>query len=171
MLVALLNGCTEITDPSNLKPYDGPMMEVADIETLYSDSAVVRVKLVADRQIDFESGDREYPEGVYIEFFEVDGSKTTTIKADKGYYNKKEELYTGIGDVVVRNIVKNEQLNTEELHWKQPEERIFTDKFVRIETEDNILTGEGLESDQNFEEYRILKPIGDYSIKESDETP
>jgi LPS export ABC transporter protein LptC len=148
--------------------YEGPLMETDSVHTLYSDSAVVRAKLVAAKQFQFESGDQEFPNGIYIEFYEVDGSISSTIKADKGYYTKEENLYTGVGNVVVRNIEKKEQLDTEELFWKPDEDRVFTDKFVTIQTEDELLMGDGLTSNQDFSSYRILKPRGDFSIDDDD---
>lgn len=150
---------------NDVKPYEGPIMEVVDEEILYSDSAIVRVKVEAPRHLEFEGGDSEYPEGIYIEFYDVDGKISSTLEADRAVYNKKERLYTATGDVEVNSYENDEKLNTEELHWKQDEKKIYTDKFVRIETADEILLGEGLTAAQDFSSYRILKPTGELSIE------
>lgn len=166
-LALLCWSCSESSSGSNeVKPYDGPLIEVDNMVTLYSDSAIVRVKVEAQKQLEFESGDSEFPEGIYIEFYKVDGSISSTLKANKGYYNKEENLYTALGDVVVNSYEKDQKLNTEELHWKQDEDKIYTDKFVRIETAEEILMGEGLTSNQDFTDYRILNPTGELNIKE-----
>jgi lipopolysaccharide export system protein LptC len=68
--------------------------------------------------------------------------------------------------VKINNIKKNEKLNTEELFWDASADRIWTKKFVRIETEDQILTGTGLESAQKFSEYELLKPSGFFELNE-----
>lgn len=156
--------CSNDEDLKNIQEYTGPIIEVDSALTLYSDSAVVRVKVIAARQLEFQNGDREYPEGFYIEFYETDGKISSTLRANKGFYNKEKDLYSGIGDVVLRNIEKDEQLNTEELFWKRTEQNVFTDKFVRIESQGEILTGEGLTAKQDFSSYRILKPTGTWSI-------
>ena len=80
-----------------------------------------------------------------------------------------EKLYKGEGNVIVRNLKKKEQLNSEELFWNLKEEKIFTEKFVRIETEDEILLGEGLEASQDFENYTIKNPTGIISIDDDQE--
>ena len=167
-LIVVLAGfaCNENADVKEIKPYEGPLMETSDAETLYSDSAVVRVRLQAKKQLNFESGDMEFPEGIFIEFYDVNGKISSTLKANKGFYNKKENLYTATGDVVVNSFEKDEKLNTEELHWKQDKEEIFTDKFVRIETAEEILLGEGLTAAQDFSSYKILKPTGELSIEQ-----
>ena len=52
-------------------------------------------------------------------------------------------------------------LKTQYLVWEQQEEKIYTDKMVTITTKDgDVLTGQGFESDQNFEKWVILKPKG-----------
>lgn len=162
----VIASCNNDEALKNVQEYAGPFLEVDSIETLYSDSAIVKVKLVAAKQYEFLNGDKEFPEGIYIEFYEVDGTISATLKANKAFYNKENDLYTGVGDVIVRNIKKEEQLNTEELFWKQNEQRVYTDKFVRIESEGDILTGEGLTAKQDFSSYKILKPTGTYSMPE-----
>jgi hypothetical protein len=46
-------------------------------------------------------------------------------------------------------------LNTEELFWEPKKEIIYTDKFVRIETDGEIITGEGMEAPQDFSTWRL----------------
>lgn len=158
--------CGENVDVNSVKPYEGPLLEISNMETLYSDSAVVRVRVKAKKQLEFENGDSEFPEGIFIEFYDVNGKVSSTLEANHGYFNKKEKLYTATGDVEVNSYEKDEKLNTEELHWKQDKEEIFTDKFVRIETDEEILLGEGLTASQDFSTYKILKPTGELSIQE-----
>lgn len=163
---AVFHSCSENTDVNDVSPYDGAMLEVANMETLISDSAIVRVKVKAPIQLEYVSGDSEFPEGVYIEFYDVNKKLTTTIEADKGYFNKKENLYTATDDVEVNSLEKKQKLNTELLYWKEDKQEIYTDKFVRIETADEILLGEGLTASQDFSSYRILKPTGELSIEQ-----
>ena len=66
-------------------------------------------------------------------------------------------------DVVVTNI-KGEKLNTEQLVWDQKSGKITSDVFVKITTEDQVLMGEGLIANEDFTNYRILKPRGTISI-------
>ncbi len=165
-MILLCQACGQESDPNAIQPYDGPLMEIMNMETLYSDSAVVRVRVQAARQLEYEDGNSEFPDGIYIEFFDTDGKISSTLKADKGYFNQKEKLYTGTGDVEVNSYEKDQKLNTEELHWKQDKAEIYTDKFVRIETADEILMGEGLTASQDFSSYRILKPTGELGISQ-----
>lgn len=162
----ILVGCSENKELEEYKQYEGPTMEVENVETLYSDSAVVRVKLQAEKQLEYDNGNREFPEGIYIEFYETDGKVSSTITANQGYYNKKEDKYTATGNVIVKNTIKNEELRTEELHWEPAKQEINTDKYVEIETVNDIFMGNGLTAKQDFSEWSILQPTGTITIEE-----
>ena len=57
------------------------------------------------------------------------------------YFYNEESLYKVTGNVIITNHAKNEVMKTEELFWKPDEQRLYTDKFVRIETPKEILEG------------------------------
>ncbi|AWW30517.1 LPS export ABC transporter periplasmic protein LptC [Echinicola strongylocentroti] len=154
--------CRESVDLSQLEDYNGPMRITTDMEVFRSDSAVVRIKLNAGKQLVFNDQDMEFPDGIQIHFFDKEGKLTSTIRADKAYYDNKTKLYRGVGDVRVHNIEKGEKLNTEELFWNERKETIFTEKFFTIEKADGtLLKGTGLESDQSFSKYTF------YSVKDT----
>lgn len=157
---AIASACSG--DELNTEPvvYDGPLLEADSIRTLYSDSAIVRVKVEAPKQYEYESGDREFPAGIYIEFFEPDGTISSTLLADYGFYFREEERYTGIGNIVVESRKENNKLLTDTLHWSVPEEKVYTRSFVTIIEEADTLRGHGLEAAQDFSSYTILKPDG-----------
>jgi hypothetical protein len=48
-----------------------------------------------------------------------------------------------------------DKLETELLFWDQKKDIIYTDRFVKITTEDQIIQGYGLESDPKLSKRRI----------------
>ena len=66
----------------------------------------------------------------------------------------------------MKNIGKNEQLNTEELFWKPADEKIFTDKFVTIRQQTDVIYGQGLEAKQDMSDYVIKRPEGEFAVEE-----
>ncbi|MFP4089504.1 MAG: LPS export ABC transporter periplasmic protein LptC [Cyclobacteriaceae bacterium] len=169
MLVFLL-ACTEDgQSPDAFKEYEGPIMEASDVELFYSDSAIVRIRLTAERQLEFLSGNREFPEGIFIEFFDKQSVKSSSIKADHGFFDKRENKYTATGNVIVRNFTSGEKLETEVLHWEPNKNEIYTDRYVEITSGDEVLMGEGLTSDEEFVNYRILRPKGAFSLSEQNQ--
>lgn len=159
-------GCNaELKDPDKAETYTGPLIENHDVVTLFSDSARLQVKLMAPVQQEFENGDGVFPKGLYVKFYGDPGQITSTLKANYGKQDRRKNLYIAQGNVIVENLQKKEKLETEELYWDKNKGKIYTDKFVRITTAEEILTGEGLRANQDFTNWRILKPTGSFSLK------
>jgi len=168
-LACVLFSCAKEEETKQVIIYNGPMMEVDNVETLYSDSSVRRIKLNAAKQIELQNGNREFPKGVHIQFFDEQGNENATLTSNAGTFYKDKNFYTVRGNVIVKNLKENEQLNTEELHWYPDSAKVNTNKFVRIETPEQILTGEGLDATQDFSRYKIRKPHAIFTVDEEEE--
>jgi LPS export ABC transporter protein LptC len=145
--------------------YQGPILAMDSIHTLYSDSAKLKVQIQAPQQLEFENGDRTFPKGIDIDFYDEKGRISSHLKSNQAKYDKKTGRYTAIGNVRIVSLEKQEKLNTELLNWDPNTQKVFTDQFVRIETKEEILTGNGLEADQGFKKYKILKPAGVFAVQ------
>ena len=165
--VLLLTACSQ---PETGPPviYDGPIREASDVELFYSENFIVKVKLNAKKVLEYQNGDREFPEGIYLEFFNEFGKLTSTLRANEARYFKADDQWRARGKVEVINIEKNEQLSTEELFWKPSKEEIFTESFVSIRMQNEVLYGEGLRAKQDMSDYTILRPQGEFVL--TDET-
>ncbi len=146
--------------------YEGPTVSMTKIDVLVSDSTVVKLRLRAPKQDVLQNDDRDFPEGIFIEFYNELGVKTADLSANTGYYFADEDYYKAEGNVIWRKMYANNELTSELLNWVPSEERIHTDKFVTIVSGNEVHTGEGLEASQDFEEYTILKPSGTMHIDE-----
>lgn len=156
--------CRPDKSPEDVFRYKGPLVEAHEVLTLYSDSAQLKVRLKSPLQQEYENGDAIFPKGLEVHFYEEGKQPKTTLRANYGKYDKAKDQYLVTGKVVVTNLEKKETLNTEELYWDKTKREVHTDKFVRIETPTEILTGQGLRANQDFSRYRILKPAGIFSI-------
>lgn len=126
------------------------------------------MKLKAKVVQEFLNGDREFPEGVYVEFFDEKGVLESTLEANHAFFFKEEDQWRGRGNVQVKNLAKKEQLNTEELFWKPAQQKIYTDKFVTIREASDVIYGEGLEAKQDMSDYTIMKPKGSFEVSEGE---
>ncbi len=146
--------------------YEGPLSEAEDVALDYTENEKVKVKMVAAQVYEYENGDREFPKGIFLEFYDEFEQLESTLRANEAYFFKAENKWRGRGNVEVRNIKKKEQLNTEELFWMPRDEKIFTEKFITIRQEDQVLSGEGLDAKQDLSSYTIKKPIGEFDMQE-----
>ena len=149
--------------------YDGPTLESMQLETIYSEHGVIKFKMSTNKALHYENGDKTYPEVVYIEYYEPEQSESdqsisVTARANSAYYFAQENVYEFRGNVVINSIREKKQLTTEKLCWSSETETFFTDKFIRIEAGDEILTGEGLTVKQDLSHYSIEKPQGIFKV-------
>ncbi|MCV9388159.1 LPS export ABC transporter periplasmic protein LptC [Reichenbachiella ulvae] len=149
--------------------YEGPSVSMDSIDVMVSDSAVAKIRLVAAKQLVYENEDRDFPEGIYLEFYDNAGRLASTLRANTGYYFSEEDYYKAEGDVQMVSLAKGDDLHTELLNWVPKEERIHTDKFVTIRSGGEVLKGEGLEASEDFDEYTILKPTGVMNLAPTNE--
>lgn len=168
VFVGLL-GCTELdTAAYRSKRRDSIVTkEYAEkISIDYTDSGRVRARvfsplLVAVKQV--SKPYMEMPKGLKVDFYEADGDIQSYLTAEYGISYPNDKRIIVRRDVEILN-VKGERLNTEELIWDQATGKIFTNKFVEITTKDQIITGQGLESNQSFTDWEILNVIGTLNV-------
>ena len=138
-----------------------------DVEILYSTNGRVSFQLNAPlmNQYHGEKPYTEMPEGVHIQTFDSLMNVKSELTADYAIDLKYEDKMEAKGNVVVIN-EKGEKLNTEHLVWDKKTKQITSDVFVKITTDNEVLSGDGLISNQDFTEYRILKPRGVINLDE-----
>ena len=148
-----------------------PVLATYDVNTLISDSGIIRYRIEAAEWLVYDRKDPSYwafEKGVYLEKFDQDFVVDADIKADTAYYYDKDRLWELRGDVAIKNL-KGERFNTELLFWDEKTQKVYSDKFIRIEQEDKIVTGEGFESNQQMTDYTIFKPGGVFYINDTTE--
>lgn len=152
----------------NAKPvdYDGPLRQADNIVMDYAEHEKLKTIMKAKKLFEYENGDKEFPEGIYLEFFNESGKLTSTLRANTAYFFKQENKWRGRGKVEVINLEKQQQLNTEELFWKPDTKKIFTDKFVTITDKQDVLYGTGLVANQDMSNYSIKNTSGDVHVNE-----
>jgi len=134
---------------------------------VYSDSARIKMKLSAP-QLDHFDGENayvEFPKGVTVFFYNDKNKMESSLKANYAIRYEKSNMMEAKNDVIVINN-KGEKLNTEHLFWDEKKELIYSDVFVKITTKDEIIMGEGLESNQDFSRYKFKKIKGTISVKQ-----
>ncbi|MFO8067952.1 MAG: LPS export ABC transporter periplasmic protein LptC [Bacteroidales bacterium] len=148
---------------------ESPVESAFDVRIVYSEYA--NVKMIMEAPImDKYIGDDEYiemPEGINVTFFDSLGIQTSSLKANYAISYETEKIMEAQNDVVVIN-ERNEKLNTEYLVWDREKAIIFTDKFVKITTDEEVLFGDGFESDEKFDKWEIKKPRGVFNVETGD---
>ena len=104
--------------------------------------------------------------GVYLEQFDSIFNIEASIKADTAYYYDKQKLWKLIGNVDIQNR-KGERFNTELLYWNEATQKVYSDKFIRIQQPDRVITGHGFDSNQQMTVYVIQNIEGIFYVDEN----
>ena len=150
-----------------------PSMKTLGVTTLISDSGITRYKIITE---EWEIYDKKNPpywafeKGVYLEQFDSIFHIEASIKADTAYYYDKERLWKLIGNVDIQNR-KGERFNTELLYWNEATQKVYSDKFIRIQQPDRIITGHGFDSNQQMTVYTIHNIEGIFYVDDEATAP
>jgi len=140
--------------------------QIEDVEIFYSDSAVVRMKIKAPFLLNFIESNKEkkeFPKGIQVEFFNENGHVTSTLNAKYAINYERENKIVIQKDVVVKS-VNNETLETDELIWDEAKKQLYTDKWVKVKTPDELIYGYGFTSNQEFTQWQINKVNGRFTV-------
>jgi LPS export ABC transporter protein LptC len=162
-------GCGNHTeDTAQQEPSSStPVMSAKNIDVIFSDSGKVQARLssVLLNRYEGRTPYLEFPRGFKIEIYDSLKHVETTITADYVKRLENMRIMEASGNVVVRNEIKNQQLNTEQLTWDENKRSIYSKSPVKITTADKVLYGKGLESNESFTQYTILHPTGQMMVK------
>lgn len=142
-------------------------MMAKNIEVTFSDSGKIQAKLSSVLLNRYPGGDSymEFPKGFKVSIYDSAMRVETTITGNYGKRQDYSRIMVARGNVIVRNEIKNQQLNTELLTWDENKRKIFSRTNVKITTGNMVLFGDGLESNESFTDYTILNPHGQMIMK------
>ena len=145
-----------------------PVLFATDVNTLISDSGIVRYRIIAPTWQVYDKADTpywEFPDGIFLERFAQDLSSDATIESDYAFYNEAEQQWLLQGNVKALNTV-GETFETPLLYWNQKTESVYSDSSIVITRETSIIKGVGFRSNQSMTQYTILRPTGVFPIKD-----
>jgi LPS export ABC transporter protein LptC len=107
------------------------------------------------------------PKGVFVTFFDDEEKISATLKANYGVrYDLTRRMEARYAVEVVNK--EGTKLETEKLIWDEGKKKIYTDAAVKITTSKEIITGKGMESNQDFTKYELKKVTGTIQIKNNE---
>jgi LPS export ABC transporter protein LptC len=131
-----------------------------NIEMLYTDSGMLKGKLIAPEIIQYMEKEEpyyEFPHGMKVIFYDGKGRATSYIQAKYAIYYLQKQLWEGRGQVIAESPHTGEKLETEQLFWDQQDKRIYSDKFSKMTNPDGVFIGEdGFESNEDFSK-KVMK--------------
>lgn len=171
VVLFLLLSCTNEKKhvESNIEEPDSiAYLSTYGVTTLISDSGRISYKIEAEEWHIYEKRNPKYwafEKGAYLEKYDDSLHVEATIKSDTAYFFSDKKLWKLIGNVDIKN-QKGEKFFTDLLYWSQEDGSIYSDKYIKIEQQDQITTGIGFRSNQELTDWEILSTEGIYIIED-----
>lgn len=185
ILVIITISCSNDMDQINrlIDEKEVKMERATDVELIYSDSAVVKVKVLSPellRHLDRNNPIDEFPIGIHVKFYDEYQRVSSYLDAKYALRMEKDKKII-VRDSVVFYNNKKDKLETNELIWDEAGERISSEKFVMItrpEQGDTIM-GYGIDANEDFTRFEIKRKFSSKmkfeklteALKSDDEKP
>ena len=137
---------------------------------LHTENGKLKVKIVATT---IERFNNQQPQLVFsnhlvVYFYNDSAMVQSTLKAEYAEINDGKKLMTAKENVILTNRT-GKKLESEELIWDEKNNKIYTDKKVKITTGKEVIEGEGFVSNPDFTEYSISKIHGTFNFETPNE--
>ena len=155
-----------------------PLQTVDDMFYVSTENGRLKMRIESPRMEVYEHDTISYdlfPKGVRFFGYAEDGALETTIVSDQARHDKKlagkdKEVWSAFGHVVIRNILKQETMETDTLYWDREAEEIWTDCYIKMTSPSGMLQGYGMRSDEMARNAILLSPFDNEFVVEKDST-
>ena len=156
-----------------------PLQTVDDMFFVQTENGHLKMRVESPRMEVFEHDTIAYdlfPKGLRVYGYGEDGSLETTITSDQARHDKNRngkadsELWSAFGHVVIRNIVKQETMQTDTLYWDREAQQLWTDCYIKMTSPSGTMQGYGMRSDEMARNAILLLPFDNEFIVEKDST-
>ena len=166
----------KLAEAETIKLEDTPVQRVDDMFIVQSENGLMQMRAEAPLMERYEKDTLSYelfPKGIAVFGYNEEGLLETEIVADNARhlkYKDGRESWEAFGNVVVRNLINQETMETDTLYWDQKNERIYTHCYVRLYSPDGFAQGYGMQSDQRARDTELFSPFNNYAIMTQDST-
>ncbi len=144
-----------------------PIGEAENFNLKHTDSGKLKAILISAKMLDYANRDfsfYEFPNGITLDVFD-DENKKSVIVSDYAIIYNKTNLIDLQGHVKITTN-SNDTLYAEQLFYDQKKEWLFTNKPVKFRQGQDIIHGNGFDSDSKFTNAEVLEVTGYITVDE-----
>ena len=168
---------SKLSTAEKLNLSEVPLQTVDSMYMLQTKNGKIEMRVVTTtmKHYDNDSLSSDYfPDGIWVYAYTDDEVLESTIVADEASHIKnkttKDEIWKAFGNVVVKNIVKQQTMESDTIYWDQTKKEIYTDCYVRLYSPEGLIQGYGMRSDERARNSIIFKPFNNYGVVVQDTT-
>ena len=157
----------EHTAPAILDRDSVSVMTSYGVNTLISDSGVIKYRIVTERwdvNTIRKPSRWEFMKGIFFEQFDQQFHTEGYIQADTAWYYDQIKLWKLRGRVRIRN-VNGLVYTSEELYWDGLNHEFYSNVFSRVVTPERTLQGTYFRSDEHMSHYTVSNSKGSFTTE------
>ena len=159
-VVLMLGNCTEFETPENLEPQEKADVELFDAEVEVTRAAKPIFRIKAPHVSRFESRELMiFDGGIEVDFYDRMGNHNAILTSDEGTVQEKTNRLDVKGNVVVKSD-SGMVLLADELYYEQNVDRVMSDGFVTVITQNDSLSGVGFSSAPDLSDWIVMNTSG-----------
>lgn len=146
------------------------MMVSYGVNTLISDSGVIKYRIVAERwDVNTVKNPSRWTfiKGIFLEQFDEEYHVQLYVQADTAWYYDQKKLWELRGRVRVRNM-EGLIFRSEELFWDGITHELYSYKYSRVITPERTLEGTYFRSDERMTRYTVSNSKGSFEKEDMD---
>ena len=166
----------KLAETDTVRQGETPFQTVDDMFVVQTENSIISMRASAPLMEKYENDSLSYelfPKGISVFGYTEEGMLETEIVADNARhlkYDDGRESWEAFGNVVIKNLMNQETMETDTIYWDQKNERIYTHCYVRMYSPDGFAQGYGMESDQRARDTELFNPFNNYAIMGQDST-
>lgn len=167
-IVLVLGSCSEVQEHTAAAIRDRDSVSVMTsygVNTLISDSGVIKYKIVTERW-DVNTVKTpsywKFDKGVFFEQFDEKFHVEAYIQADTAWYYDQKKLWHLRGRVRIRNI-NGLLYESEELFWDGLRHELYSNVFSKVTTPERSMEGTYFLSDERMTHYTVSNSKGSFT--------
>lgn len=167
----LFTACEEAQEHTAAAIYDRDsvsMMVSYGVNTLISDSGVIKYKIVTERwdvNVIKQPTRWTFEKGVFFEQFDQNFHVEAYVQADTAWYYDQQKLWHLRGRVRIRN-VNGLVYQSEELFWDGLRHELYSNVFSKVTTPERTLQGTYFRSDEQMRFYTVSNSKGSFMAED-----
>jgi LPS export ABC transporter protein LptC len=169
-ILVLLSGCQREQPPKAPIPRNLPDQVLSNATMVFTQNGVKTTVIKAKTISKWSNKDLTQAESLLVDFYDEKGEHTSQLVADSGWIKEKAQMLGVWGNVQVITDEKV-KLETQTLNWDPNKRKITTEDFVKITKDEDVMTGYGLEADQELKNIKIKTEVKGEIVKKKNSNP
>ena len=168
---------SKLSEAEKLDLASAPLQTVDSMYIIQTENGKIQMRVFAPIMEKYDTDTLAYelfPKGINVYAYTDDEVLESTIVANEARHNKangsNEEVWMAYGNVIIKNIVNQQTMETDTIYWDRNAGEIYTDCYIRMYSPSGFMQGYGMRSDERARNAELMVPFNNTFVVVPDTT-